>query len=159
MSSGISNTYTVYHNHRSIRLPGYDYSHPMYYFMTICIHDRARIHSMKWSFLSVISSLSISNSSVRGDSHEPIPPPKSIYPDRIRASCFYHHQRRPEKQHHDDIVDHGHGFFTGFCDNDWAVESFVCGDTKNEGVRHFDSDDRPAGYDRRDRNLLGHRYG
>jgi REP element-mobilizing transposase RayT len=40
MSSGIYNKYTGYHNRRSIRLPGYDYSRPGYYFVTFCIHDR-----------------------------------------------------------------------------------------------------------------------
>jgi putative transposase len=42
MSSGIINKYTGYHNRRSIRLPGYDYSQPGYYFITICIHNRAQ---------------------------------------------------------------------------------------------------------------------
>lgn len=41
MSSGVFNKYTGYHNRRSIRLPGYDYSRPGYYFVTICIHDRS----------------------------------------------------------------------------------------------------------------------
>ena len=40
MSTGIYNKLTGYHNRRSIRLPGYDYSQPGYYFVTICIHDR-----------------------------------------------------------------------------------------------------------------------
>jgi REP element-mobilizing transposase RayT len=40
MSSGIYNRYTGYHNRRSIRLRGYNYSRPGYYFVTICIHDR-----------------------------------------------------------------------------------------------------------------------
>ncbi len=40
MSSGIYNQYTGYHNRQSIRLPGYDYSRPGCYFVTICIHDR-----------------------------------------------------------------------------------------------------------------------
>jgi putative transposase len=40
MSSGIFNPYTGYHNRRSIRLPGYDYSQPGYYFITICIENR-----------------------------------------------------------------------------------------------------------------------
>jgi len=40
MSSGIYNKYTGYHNRRSIRLRGYDYSRSGYYFVTICIHDR-----------------------------------------------------------------------------------------------------------------------
>jgi putative transposase len=40
MSSGIFNKYTGYHNRRSIRLRGYDYSRPGYYFVTICIQDR-----------------------------------------------------------------------------------------------------------------------
>jgi REP element-mobilizing transposase RayT len=40
MSSGIFNKYTGYHNRRSIRLRGYDYSQPGAYFVTICIHDR-----------------------------------------------------------------------------------------------------------------------
>jgi len=39
MSSGVYNKYTGYHNRRSIRLQGYDYSKPGYYFITICIHD------------------------------------------------------------------------------------------------------------------------
>ena len=42
MSSGIFNKYTGYHNRRSHRLPGYDYSSPGYYFITICIHDKNR---------------------------------------------------------------------------------------------------------------------
>jgi REP element-mobilizing transposase RayT len=41
MSSGIYNKFTGYHNRRSIRLPGYDYSRPGYYFVTICIRNRA----------------------------------------------------------------------------------------------------------------------
>jgi putative transposase len=40
MSSGIFNKFTGYHNRRSIRLDGYDYSRPGFYFVTICIHDR-----------------------------------------------------------------------------------------------------------------------
>jgi putative transposase len=40
MSSGIFNKYTGYHNRQSIRLASYDYSHPGYYFVTICVHDR-----------------------------------------------------------------------------------------------------------------------
>ena len=40
MSSGIYNHHTGYHNRQSIRLRGYDYSRPGYYFVTICIHDR-----------------------------------------------------------------------------------------------------------------------
>jgi Transposase IS200 like. len=40
MSSGIFNQYAGYHNRRSIRLRGYDYSKPGYYFVTVCIHDR-----------------------------------------------------------------------------------------------------------------------
>jgi REP element-mobilizing transposase RayT len=39
MSSGVYNKYTGYNNRRSIRLPGYDYSRPGYYFVTICIYD------------------------------------------------------------------------------------------------------------------------
>jgi REP element-mobilizing transposase RayT len=39
MSSGIFNKYTGYHNRKSIRLPGHDYSLPGAYFVTICIHD------------------------------------------------------------------------------------------------------------------------
>jgi putative transposase len=42
MLSGIYNKYTGYHNRRSIRLPGFDYSRPGYYFVTVCIHDRKR---------------------------------------------------------------------------------------------------------------------
>jgi REP element-mobilizing transposase RayT len=38
MSTGIS-TITGYHNRRSIRLKGFDYSTPGFYFITICIHD------------------------------------------------------------------------------------------------------------------------
>jgi REP element-mobilizing transposase RayT len=40
MSSGIFNKYTVCHNRQTIRLSGYDYSNPAYYFVTVCIHDR-----------------------------------------------------------------------------------------------------------------------
>ncbi len=40
MSSGIFNQHIGFHNRRSIRLQGYDYSRPGYYFITICIHDR-----------------------------------------------------------------------------------------------------------------------
>ncbi len=40
MSSGIFNLYTGYHNRRSNRLCGYDYSQPGSYFITICVHDR-----------------------------------------------------------------------------------------------------------------------
>jgi putative transposase len=39
MSGGIEDKYTGYHNRRSTRLPGYDYSKPGYYFVTMCIHD------------------------------------------------------------------------------------------------------------------------
>lgn len=42
MSNGIYNQYTGYHNRRSIRLRGYDYSHSGYYFVTICIDDRTK---------------------------------------------------------------------------------------------------------------------
>jgi putative transposase len=42
MTKGIFNQYTGYHNRRSIRLRGYDYSRPGYYFITICIHDRKK---------------------------------------------------------------------------------------------------------------------
>ena len=42
MSSGIFNKYTGYHNRRSHRLPGYNYSRSGYYFITICIHDKNR---------------------------------------------------------------------------------------------------------------------
>jgi REP element-mobilizing transposase RayT len=41
MSPGIYNQSTGYHNRRSIRLRGYDYSRPGYYFVTICIRNRA----------------------------------------------------------------------------------------------------------------------
>jgi len=41
MSSGIYNKFTGYHNRRSIRLRDYDYSRPGYYFVTICIRNRA----------------------------------------------------------------------------------------------------------------------
>jgi putative transposase len=40
MSTGIYDKYTGYHHRRSIRLPGYDYSKPGVYFITICTHDR-----------------------------------------------------------------------------------------------------------------------
>ena len=40
MSEGIYNKYSGYHNRKSIRLKGYDYSRPGYYFVTTCIHDR-----------------------------------------------------------------------------------------------------------------------
>jgi len=40
MSSGVYNRHTGYHNRRSIRLAGYAYSSPGYYFVTLCIHDR-----------------------------------------------------------------------------------------------------------------------
>jgi putative transposase len=40
MSNGIYSKSTGYHNRRSIRLPGYDYSQLGYYFVTICIVDR-----------------------------------------------------------------------------------------------------------------------
>ena len=40
MSSGIYNKYTVYHNRKSIRLRGYDYSRPGYYFVTVCAQHR-----------------------------------------------------------------------------------------------------------------------
>jgi REP element-mobilizing transposase RayT len=40
MSSGIYHKNTGYHNRRSIRLHGYDYTRPGYYFITICIFDR-----------------------------------------------------------------------------------------------------------------------
>jgi REP element-mobilizing transposase RayT len=40
MFSGYFNKNTGNHNRKSIRLQGYDYSQPGYYFVTICIHDR-----------------------------------------------------------------------------------------------------------------------
>ena len=40
MSSGIHSPITGYHNRRSTRLRGYDYSQPGYYFVTICVHNR-----------------------------------------------------------------------------------------------------------------------
>jgi REP element-mobilizing transposase RayT len=40
MSSEIYNKHIGYHNRHSIRLQGYDYSQPGYYFVTVCIHDR-----------------------------------------------------------------------------------------------------------------------
>jgi REP element-mobilizing transposase RayT len=40
MSSGIYNELTGYHNRRSIRLRGWDYSQSGYYFITVCCHDR-----------------------------------------------------------------------------------------------------------------------
>ncbi len=42
MSSGTYNKYTGYHNRRSTRLREYDYSRPGYYFVTVCVHDRAQ---------------------------------------------------------------------------------------------------------------------
>ena len=42
MSIGIYNQHTGYHNRKSIRLPGFDYSQPGYYFVTVCIHDRTQ---------------------------------------------------------------------------------------------------------------------
>lgn len=42
MSSGIFNQFTGYHNRRSVRLRGYDYSQSGYYFVTICICDRTQ---------------------------------------------------------------------------------------------------------------------
>jgi putative transposase len=39
LTSGIFNKLTGYHNRHSIRLCGYDYSQPGYYFITVCIHD------------------------------------------------------------------------------------------------------------------------
>jgi REP element-mobilizing transposase RayT len=41
MSTGIYDN-TGYHNRRSIRLRGYDYSQTGIYFITLCIHDRAQ---------------------------------------------------------------------------------------------------------------------
>jgi putative transposase len=51
MSSSIYNQYTGYHNRRSIRLPGYNYSSIGYYFVTICIHDRTQQNclAMLWT--------------------------------------------------------------------------------------------------------------
>jgi REP element-mobilizing transposase RayT len=43
MSSGIYNKHSGYHNRRSIRLQGYDYSQPGYYFVTVCVHDRKQL--------------------------------------------------------------------------------------------------------------------
>ena len=43
MSSGIFNRHTGYHNRRSIRLQGFDYSKAGYYFVTVCIHDRGKM--------------------------------------------------------------------------------------------------------------------
>lgn len=40
MSSGVYDKFTGYHNRRSIRLRGYDYTQPGAYFVTICVHDR-----------------------------------------------------------------------------------------------------------------------
>ena len=42
MGSGTFSQFTGYHNRRSIRLRGYDYSRSGYYFLTICIHDRGQ---------------------------------------------------------------------------------------------------------------------
>ncbi len=42
MSSGIFNQFTGYHNRRSVRMRGYDYSRSGYYFVTICIYDRTQ---------------------------------------------------------------------------------------------------------------------
>jgi REP element-mobilizing transposase RayT len=43
MSSGIWNQLSGYHNRKSIRLQGYDYSKPGYYFITLCIHDHKKM--------------------------------------------------------------------------------------------------------------------
>lgn len=43
MSDGIYSKLSGYHNRRSIRLSGYDYSQPGYYFVTICIHNRKEL--------------------------------------------------------------------------------------------------------------------
>jgi len=40
MTTGVYNKVTGYHNRRSIRRGGYDYSQPGAYFLTICTHDR-----------------------------------------------------------------------------------------------------------------------
>ena len=40
MSSGVYHKYTGYHNRKSIRLRGYDYSLPGAYFVTLCVKNR-----------------------------------------------------------------------------------------------------------------------
>jgi hypothetical protein len=40
MSSGVYDTHTGYHNRKSIRLRGYDYSQPGNYFITVCTFHR-----------------------------------------------------------------------------------------------------------------------
>lgn len=40
MSTSAFNQQTGFHNRQSIRLPGYDYSRPGYYFVTVCAFDR-----------------------------------------------------------------------------------------------------------------------
>jgi putative transposase len=42
MTSGIFSPLTGFHNRRSIRLRGYDYSRRGAYFVTVCIHDRTQ---------------------------------------------------------------------------------------------------------------------
>lgn len=54
MTKGIFNKIAGYHNRHSIRLRGYDYSRPGYYFITICIHDwkkRLRGNSINGKFI------------------------------------------------------------------------------------------------------------
>jgi REP element-mobilizing transposase RayT len=42
MTSGVYTELTGYHNRRSTRCKGYDYSQPGYYFVTICLHDKTQ---------------------------------------------------------------------------------------------------------------------
>ena len=73
MSSGIHNKLTGHHNRRSIRLPGYDYAQPGYYFVTICIHDR------KQNLFGNISGGGISGGSVGAGSK---PAPAHVTPNQ-----------------------------------------------------------------------------
>jgi putative transposase len=42
MSTGVFSEITGYHNRRSMRLKGYDYSRPGAYFVTMCLHDHTQ---------------------------------------------------------------------------------------------------------------------
>jgi REP element-mobilizing transposase RayT len=56
MSGGVFNRLSGYHNRKSIRLFGYNYSRPGYYFVTMCIHDRGQ-----WLFGDIVDNKTVLN--------------------------------------------------------------------------------------------------
>lgn len=75
MSDGVYSKLTGYHNRRSIRLPGYDYSQPGYYFVTVCIHDRTQ---------RLFGDIPVGAGSEPALLHETEPAPKVALPEIIR---------------------------------------------------------------------------